>query len=129
MLSRPLLATLLALGFVGAPSGLWAFENMDCIGTEFCTDGGCAASAEVFTVDFDWTARAVAIARGNAPALMLAMVHPTGSGVASAGNLAFSQPDGDATLMLDVQADGIEAAVMFDDTGLYVGQCTAREAA
>lgn len=93
MLSRPLLATLLATLLAAAPTGLWAFEAMDCIGTEFCTDEGCTPSSQIYAVDFDWATDSVTLTT-QGDTLTTGLRVPATEALPTPGQLAYIAPEG-----------------------------------
>lgn len=137
MRSQPLLATLLAVAPIGIPSMAVAFEDMDCIGTEFCTSTECVPSAALFSVEFDWSADAVDLSLDGQDPLRLMLASPGMSSDGTWGHLAFIAPDdgdddgdGDgAAMILEILGDRIGAMVSLGDGIVQRGQCTAREAA
>lgn len=124
MLSKPLLATLLAC----APSGLWAFGNMDCIGTEYCTGGSCSTAAQAFSVEFDWNAEIIDVVGDGLDPMRLGLVYGAATPEATSGQLAFATPDGSHAIIIEATGTRIDARLAIFD-GVYTGQCAAREAA
>ncbi|GAB5448343.1 hypothetical protein [Gymnodinialimonas sp.] len=125
MLSKPLLATLLAV----APSGLWAFEAMDCIGTEICTANvGCTDGITNITLDFDWPDEAIIVALDAAEPQRQEVVGNSFDADAMSGVLSY-RGDGQAALLLAFREGRITLTYLPGGDTSYRGNCTAREAA
>ncbi|MBY4893093.1 hypothetical protein KUL25_09985 [Rhodobacteraceae bacterium N5(2021)] len=101
---------------------------MDCIGTEYCTDGSCSTAAQAFSVEFDWNAEAIDLAGDGLDPTRLALVYGGAAPEAASGPLAFATPDGSHAIIIEAAGTRIEARLAIFD-GVYTGQCTAREAA
>lgn len=127
MLSKPLLATLLAAATLGLATQASAFSDLDCIGTEFCTeDTGCAPSVTVFGVAFDWPASAVDVATQDRD-IRLRLAAPDVDPDGTQGNLTYFNTDNEG-LVIEFQGPDIAMTLILDD-GAHRATCTAREAA
>lgn len=123
MLSRPLLATLLA----AAPSGAMAFDAMDCVGTEICTDGTCTPSFLVYAIGFDWPAQA-AIVETSGQTMQLTLAGNDTNADGTAGALSYVA-DETAALILTFQTTDITMTYTPGDGTTHLANCAAREAA
>lgn len=122
MLSRPLLATLLAI----APSGAWAFGDLDCIGVETCTLEVCTPSLQVFAIAFTWPEDRADITLANTTTRL--MLDPDSLG---AGEMIFTGTDAAARLVLSF-ANGRDIAMTYrpdGDATTHTAICAHREAA
>lgn len=128
MLSKPLLATLLAAVWSVAPSGLWAFEAMDCIGTEFCDGDSCTPSLMVFPLEFDWATDSLTVDMGGGT-IRMTLLTPELSSDGMSGEVRYDGPD-DMILSLSFAGEDTSMDLSNGVPGQrHLAVCAAREAA
>ncbi len=127
MLFRPFLATLLA----AAPSGVAAFGDLDCIGTETCSDGTCRNDMGVlvnYPLVFDWDAQTVTFPFDDT-IMVLPIVGQDTSATSPSGQMAFGNPQGTA-LLLNFSGFEIAATLTLEgSTTVHRATCAPQEAA
>ncbi|ABD56212.1 hypothetical protein [Jannaschia sp. CCS1] len=133
MPSQPLLASLLAVAFSSNAGGAVAFEDLDCIGTEYCNDEGCTPSVDVFPVAFDWTTDSLTIGVGGSNVRLISQVSDV-SPEAASGQMVYAGPDG-IGLWLTFVGEALSMELFLDmpvhdaRRGTHHALCAAREAA
>lgn len=116
----------LALGLTALAPAASAFADLDCIGTEFCTEASCTPSVSIFGVAFDWAAQAADVETESRD-IRLSLADPNVDPDGTSGNLTYFNADDEGLILEFVGADISMTLVV--DGGSHRATCTAREAA
>ncbi len=124
MIARPFL---LALGLTALAHPASAFGAMDCVGTEYCTAGGCTPSFLVFAIAFDWSAQSATV-EGGLQTTRLDLSSNTVDADGTSGSLNYINED-DAVLVLTFSGADVDMLMFTGQGDAHRATCASREAA